>query len=98
MWFPGAAFRRQAKEWSVTLLEMVDRPYGFVKEQMVRFLIYFRSVANPTIRQVTGTAQVSFSSTLLEGKRLSAEEEFDIKWSAASLYSGMSTIINFLCI
>ncbi|CAA7260281.1 unnamed protein product [Cyclocybe aegerita] len=35
-----------------------------------------------------GTAEVSFTSTLLEGKRLTAEEEFDLKWSAASLYSG----------
>jgi len=49
MWFPGATFRRQAKEWSITLLEMVDRPYSFVKEQMVRFSIYLSVVANPTI-------------------------------------------------
>lgn len=27
-------------------------------------------------------------STLLEGKDLSAAEEFDVKWLAASLYSG----------
>jgi len=38
--------------------------------------------------QASGTAEVSFASTLLEGKRLNAEEEFDLKWSAASLYSG----------
>ncbi|KAF8631286.1 hypothetical protein AX15_002609 [Amanita polypyramis BW_CC] len=35
-----------------------------------------------------GTAASSFSSTLLESKRLSDEEEFDLKWSAASLYAG----------
>jgi len=35
LWFPGATFRRQAKNWSGTLLEMVERPYGFVKQQMV---------------------------------------------------------------
>jgi len=35
-----------------------------------------------------GTASVSFTSTLLEGKQLTAEDEFDIKWAAASLYSG----------
>ncbi|KAH9482477.1 Cytochrome P450 monooxygenase 208 [Psilocybe cubensis] len=39
-------------------------------------------------QMASGTAQVSFTSTLLEGKCLSAQEEFDIKWSAASLYSG----------
>jgi len=27
----------------------------------------------------------------LEGKQLNAEEEFDLKWSAASLYSGTLT-------
>jgi len=36
----------------------------------------------------TGTALASFTSTLMEGKSISAEEEFDIKWSSASLYSG----------
>jgi len=39
--------------------------------------------------QAAGTADVSFSSALLEGKQLSAGEEFDIKWTAASLYSGV---------
>lgn len=53
----------------------------------------FGVVANQTIPQASGTAQLSFTSTLLEGKRLSEEEEFDLKWSAASLYSGISTIL-----
>ncbi|KAK7060191.1 hypothetical protein VNI00_000956 [Paramarasmius palmivorus] len=35
-----------------------------------------------------GTAAPSFSSCLLESKKLDDEEEFDLKWSAASLYSG----------
>jgi len=34
-WFPGAIFKKTAKEWSSTLCEMVDRPYNFVKQQMV---------------------------------------------------------------
>ena len=40
--------------------------------------------------QASGTAEVSFTSTLLEGKQLNAEEELDLKWIAASLYSGKS--------
>jgi hypothetical protein len=38
-----------------------------------------------------GTAVPSFVSTILEadGKGLSAEEEFDLKWTANSMYSGM---------
>ncbi|KAF8974327.1 cytochrome P450 [Flammula alnicola] len=71
VWFPGASFRLKANEWAATLLEMVDGPHNFVKQQVA-----------------SGTAEVSFSSTLLQEKQLSAEEEFDLKWSAASLYSG----------
>ncbi|KAF9483933.1 cytochrome P450 [Pholiota conissans] len=35
-----------------------------------------------------GTAEVSFTSAALQGKQLSPDEELDLKWSAASLYSG----------
>ncbi|KAF8803765.1 cytochrome P450 [Phlegmacium glaucopus] len=73
LWFPGASFRRTANEWGMTLLQMVNQPYDFVKQQVA-----------------SGTAEVSFASTLLECKPLNAEEEFDLKWSAASLYSGAS--------
>ncbi|KAG6833863.1 hypothetical protein H0H87_011797 [Tephrocybe sp. NHM501043] len=37
---------------------------------------------------VAGTAPASFTSSLLDSKIVDAEEEFDIKWSSASLYSG----------
>ncbi|KAJ3569349.1 hypothetical protein NP233_g5109 [Leucocoprinus birnbaumii] len=37
-----------------------------------------------------GTAQASFTSALLSGKVLNQQEELDIRWSAASLYSGAS--------
>ncbi|GLB33469.1 putative cytochrome p450 [Lyophyllum shimeji] len=39
-------------------------------------------------QMVVGTASTSFTSSLMEGKSISAEEELDIKWSSASLYSG----------
>ncbi len=32
----GAGFRRKANEWAATLQEMVDSPYAFVKQQVVR--------------------------------------------------------------
>ncbi|KAK7061420.1 cytochrome P450 [Favolaschia claudopus] len=47
-------------------------------------------------QMVAGTAPVSFTSTLLEAKNLTAEEEFDIKWSSASLYSVSSVSSFFL--
>lgn len=40
-WLPGAGFVRTAEEWSQTLVEMVDLPYKFVKEQLVRRNSYF---------------------------------------------------------
>ncbi|KIK64105.1 hypothetical protein GYMLUDRAFT_40354 [Collybiopsis luxurians FD-317 M1] len=36
----------------------------------------------------TGSAEPSYVSKLVEGQTLSAEQEFEIKWSSASLYSG----------
>lgn len=38
--------------------------------------------------QAAGTAPISFTSSILESKALGDQEEFDLKWSAASLYSG----------
>ncbi|KAG2337086.1 cytochrome P450 [Suillus weaverae] len=70
-WFPGAGFKRLAREWRQIANEMVDVPYKFVKEQMD-----------------AGIAPMSFTSSLLEGRTLSAEEDHMVKWSAASLYSG----------
>ncbi|KAF8152982.1 cytochrome P450 [Crassisporium funariophilum] len=42
-----------------------------------------------------GLAKVSFTSQLLEAPNLTSDEEFDIKWSAASLYSaGADTTVS----
>ncbi|KAG5644939.1 hypothetical protein DXG03_007404 [Asterophora parasitica] len=77
-WFPGAGFRRTAKSWAATLVEMVEQPHDFVKRQVA-----------------AGTAPISFTSSLLDGKDISADEEFDIKWSSASLYSaGADTTVS----
>ncbi|KAG1784606.1 cytochrome P450 [Suillus plorans] len=70
-WFPGAGFKRIAREWHETLEEMVSAPHKFVKDQMV-----------------AGIAPVSFTSNLLEGGDLSAEEEHVVKWSAFSINAG----------
>lgn len=82
-WFPGAGFKRLAREWHDTLQEMVSAPYKFVLDQMA-----------------AGIAPESFTSNLLGGGTLSADEEHDVKWSAATLYAGasdttVSTIYSF---
>ena len=35
-WMPGASFKQTARAWKQTLGNMVDNPYKFVREQMVR--------------------------------------------------------------
>ncbi|KAG0700131.1 cytochrome P450 [Suillus ampliporus] len=70
-WFPGAGFKRTAREWRETVEEMADAPYKFVKDQMA-----------------AGIAPNSFTSDLLEGRTLSAEEDHVVKWSALSIYAG----------
>lgn len=36
-YFPGAEFKRQAKEWKLIVDEMFERPYRELKESMVMF-------------------------------------------------------------
>ncbi|KAG1872931.1 cytochrome P450 [Suillus subalutaceus] len=99
-WFPGAGFKRLAREWCQDLKDMVDVPYKFVKEQMVTKNLW-RYDHELNILQDAGIAPISFTSNLLEGRTtLSAEEDHMVKWSAASLYSGgadttVSTIYSF---
>ncbi|KAG7451809.1 cytochrome P450 [Guyanagaster necrorhizus] len=69
-WFPGAGFKRTAREWASALNEFVEKPHNYVKQEIA-----------------AGTARLSFTSSRLEGG-VSAEEEFDIKWLAATLYAG----------
>ncbi|KAK0479598.1 cytochrome P450 [Armillaria novae-zelandiae] len=69
-WFPGAGFKRTAREWASTLNEFVEQPHNYVKREMA-----------------AGRARLSLTSSLLEGG-VSAEEEYDIKWLAGSLYAG----------
>ncbi|KKA21750.1 Cytochrome P450 oxidoreductase OrdA-like protein [Rasamsonia emersonii CBS 393.64] len=33
-WFPGAGFKRKAKEWRKVFIDLAERPYAFVKQQM----------------------------------------------------------------
>jgi hypothetical protein len=34
-WFPGAGFKRTAKEWNKTLMDLVEKPYNLVRRRMV---------------------------------------------------------------
>ncbi|KAL1700731.1 cytochrome P450 [Schizophyllum commune] len=71
-WSLGAGFKSIGRAWRETLDRMADLPYDFVKSQID-----------------LGTAEPSFTANLLDARRnITPDEEFDLKWSAASLYSG----------
>ncbi|KAG2034693.1 hypothetical protein BDR03DRAFT_806492, partial [Suillus americanus] len=74
MWFPGASFKRNAKIWKAKMEEFADRPYEFVKTEIVRssFLLLAKRV---TSQQKKGTAHT-------------ATDDHDIRWTANSMYSG----------
>ncbi|KAL1661014.1 cytochrome P450 [Schizophyllum commune] len=71
-WSPGVGFKSIGRAWRETLDRKADSPYDFVKSQID-----------------LGTAEPSFTTNLLDArKNITPDEEFDLKWSAASLYSG----------
>lgn len=41
-WFPGAGFKHTAALWAESLVNMVEQPYQFVKQQMVDHKFLYR--------------------------------------------------------
>jgi len=79
-WFPGAGFLRKASTWRETIVDSVDFPFSLLKN--------------------AGTAPPSFCSTLLReldpDVACLAVEEFDVKWTANSMYAAsLDTTITF---
>ena len=71
-WVPGTGFKRTAKRWKQVVDRMIDTPYAFAKQQFA-----------------AGKAKPSFVTSQLEsGLGRTAEEEFNVKWAAGSLYGG----------
>jgi cytochrome P450 len=84
-WLPGVRFKRTARLWRKTLMDVVDIPYRYVK-QRVSDQSNEDSYVSKLIEQNAQT--------------LGPEEEHAIKWSAASLYAGgadtsVSTLTSF---
>ena len=42
-WVPGVGFKVSAREWAKTVSDFYDKPFAFVKHQMVRVNIFFQS-------------------------------------------------------
>ncbi|RYP13071.1 hypothetical protein DL767_010944 [Monosporascus sp. MG133] len=79
-WMPGADFKRKAREWHATITETAEKPMQFVKSEMD-----------------AGKNEPSYVSSLYEkaGGKMTAEDEYVTKWSAASMYlGGADTVSN----
>ncbi|KIK55628.1 hypothetical protein GYMLUDRAFT_47600 [Collybiopsis luxurians FD-317 M1] len=77
--FPGAGFHQLAVKWAKDFNDMIEIPFKFAKDLMSK-----------------GTAPVSFVSTSLENEaKLSENEIFEIKHTAASIYAaGADTTVS----
>jgi hypothetical protein len=72
-WLPGAGFKRTASYWRKTLMDLVEKPYAFVRQQMTQ--------GNNEPSYLSKLLENNNGN-------LSTEEDFVAKWSAASLYAG----------
>jgi len=88
-WLPGMGFKKTAREWKKLNHTAADVPYEFVKGQM-----------SQGIHQSSYTSEMIQAIDEAPGDVLTSEQEEDIKWSAASMYSGgvdttVATLSNF---
>jgi cytochrome P450 len=72
-WLPGTGFKKTARRWKQTMMEVGELPYRFAKDRVKEGRASFVSR--------------SIEQAQLE-KTLTAEDEHAIKWSAASMYTG----------
>ncbi|PVG03919.1 cytochrome P450, partial [Serendipita vermifera] len=73
-WFPGANFKRLAKEWRAINNVMLSKPYNEVKAQMAA--------------GIHGGSVTSRLLTIRDDEPLTEEEESRIMWVLAGIYAG----------
>jgi cytochrome P450 len=72
-WLPGTEFKKTARRWKQTMMQVGELPYRFAKDRVKEGRASFVSR--------------SIEQAQLE-KTFTAENEHAIKWSAASMYTG----------
>lgn len=80
-WFPGAGFKRLAREWKANLETVADKPYAFVKRRVDAGkyeISYLSNLFKARGLPLTGSA-----------------DEIIAKWTAASLYTGGADTVGF---
>lgn len=74
IWFPGAGFKRKARDWKKNLEDVAEKPYAFVKNRM-RSEKFEASYLSDLFKQ-NGCPSPG------------TEEDIVAKWTSASLYTG----------
>ena len=90
-WFPGAYFKRRAKEVGRETSDVEDVPFNWAKTQIVRRICSRHSHSEDGILQATGDHVESFTSKHLhseDGQPVDEETEQNIKWCSAALFIG----------
>ncbi|KAF5025066.1 hypothetical protein F66182_2835 [Fusarium sp. NRRL 66182] len=90
-WFPGASFKKTAKEWRKTTDQALNVPYNFVMNQM----------SSGVNRPSYVASHIEQSSKNNDGSKPSQEDIDAVKASAAILYGGgadttVSSIMSFI--
>lgn len=79
-WMPGADFKKTARLWKATLMEMAERPMQFVRKQMA------------DNRHPPSYVSTLYEKVRAEGTVTQDDEDL-IKWTAASMYAaGADTV------
>ena len=73
-WMPGAGFKKIARQWHATAMELAEKPMRFVKQEMV------------TGHHESSFVSRIYDQVSENG--MSPEHEHVTKWSAGSLYAG----------
>lgn len=88
-WLPGMGFMDTARTWAKMTAEMVEVPYAFTKQSMVKYTRAYILHWLTEVFQVSGSAPSSFVAELLEDEAsLSTEQISEVKFAASSMYGG----------
>lgn len=96
-WFPGGGFKNEAKWMKALVNDMAAVPYDLTKDKIVRFFSV-PPVSNVDLLLQAHNVELppNLITDCLDTKKLDPETEYNIKWAAASIYSGKLTCQAYL--
>lgn len=100
-WLPGTGFKRTARKWNKTFQEAVNKPFDFVKLQLVSLHIK-ESLATGIADldclnvQASGNALLSFVGGILDEGLTNKVDEEELRYAAVTLYGAGADTVCFL--